>query len=454
MLILTESRPSRWVSRLIADLRQRGVPFAPAGDPGNLRLDLRPAPVREPAAPEGIERWCFIIGDERGGVPAFGEALRGEESVEVRLLAQRGAELRELRYGRFPYASRYARTMDRIAEQCSLWIEQELRTPLPFSQLPVSAPTRKPAARIHPLERLGFLAREARRFWHHALRYLFEQVRWDVAVTKSSIEAFLSEPNDAWLHWVGRTDREFLADPFLTRSDDGSPRLLCETLDGTLPRIVAIDLDDRFAERQPLTLGEGPASYPYVFEVDGELWLTPEQHRRTRLDAYRLQGANTCAATLLLDGVAVVDPTIVRHDGLWWLFYTDQRSGPNYALHVCWAEHPRGPWRPHARNPVKIDIAGARPAGNFFMRDGLLHRPAQDCTERYGHAITIQRIDVLTPEAFAETCVARIDASVARRKGAIGVHTLSHGHGWVALDAQFARWSLSKPLQILRGHLA
>jgi hypothetical protein len=103
---------------------------------------------------------------------------------------------------------------------------------------------------------------------------------------------------------------------------------------------------------------------------------------------------------------------------------------------------------------VKIDIAGARPAGNFFMRDGLLHRPAQDCTERYGHAITIQRIDVLTPEAFAETCVARIDASVARRKGAIGVHTLSHGHGWVALDAQFARWSLSKPLQILRGHLA
>jgi hypothetical protein len=46
-----------------------------------------------------------------------------------------------------------------------------------------------------------------------------------------------------------------------------------------------------------------------------------------------------------------------------------------------------GPWIPHARWPVKIDIRGARPAGMMFNLDGRLFRPAQDCAETYGAGI-------------------------------------------------------------------
>lgn len=238
------------------------------------------------------------------------------------------------------------------------------------------------------------------------------------------------------------------ADPFLAERSDGRPQLLCETLNGITPGIVAIDLDNRFGERTPILEGNGPASYPYVFDVDGESWLIPESAARCRLDAYRLAGSETDLAELMLDGVAAVDPTIVEYAGRWWLFCTDHRRGPNYALRIYWSEHPRGPWHAHANNPVKIDIAGARPGGTPFVRNGTLYRPAQDCTARYGHAIAIQRIDVLTPERFRESRVAKIDAAMLNRKGAIGVHTLSFGHDWVAVDAQFVRWSLRKPLHL------
>lgn len=396
----------------------------------------------------------LVVGDERYGIPAFGEAVRGAEHVDVRLVARHGDELRELRFGRFPYASRHRRTIERIQTMTRAWIEEEEEhASRDLSVLPLWTPP-PPARSRRTRDALLFLVQEARRFAHHALRFLFEEVRWDVAVSNTSVERFLQAPRNAWLHWLARDRSEFLADPFVARAENGGTRVLCETMDGSWPSIVEIDLNDRFGARRPVLPHPGPASYPYVFDVDGEQWLVPEQHRRRSIHAYRLNGLCEPLEAPIHTGIAAVDPTVVEHDGRWWLFCADEDDGPNYALRIFWAKHPRGPWTPHARNPAKIDVRGARPAGNFFLRDGRLHRPAQDCSARYGGALVIHRIDVLTPQAFEETPVARIEASMLARNGAVGVHTLSHGEGWVAIDAQFTHWSLCKPLRILRGERA
>ncbi len=486
ILVLVDAKPPRWVAWAVQRLRTSGIEASIEREPeraegpcaqivrtfggaalrtasvedapdtpalqATLCIDLRAAAAgcTRPLAPE---TWYFEFGKGRDGLPAFDDALSANQSVEVRLVARRGVERRELRYGRFPYASRYARTLDRIFAECLGWLEQEIVNAQSRGGATVLAPSPMPRARISAIDLLSFLAFELRRFTHHAWRYLFEEVRWDVAVTNMSLDRFISDPRAAWLHWVARDGREFLADPFLTAGEDGSAVLLCETQNDSRTSIVSIDLDDRFGERRPLLDGHGPASYPYVFHVDGQPWLLPEQTSRGRVEAYRLDGTQTDAASLVLEGIAAADPTIVQHEGRWWLFCTDQRRGPNYALRLYWSDSPRGPWHAHLRNPAKIDVAGARPGGTPFVRDGVLYRPAQDCTGRYGHAIAIHRVDVLTPERFEEACVARIDASMLQRKGPIGVHTLSHGHGWVAIDAQFARWSLRKPLFLLKGHL-
>lgn len=450
LAVIVEPRPQRWVWEMLEALRRCDVEVWTTRRPptGIRTLDLRTAHSRgrAPAA----AGWHLEIGGERGGVAAFDEAASNGESVSVLLVAHGESRTAIVRQGLFPYASRYGRTMSRITAQCARWIQQELLAP---AMLENAQPWSRPRvhARLTLRERAAFVFAEASRMAVHAVRYAFEESRWDIAVTKGAIEEFLRDPKAAWLHWVARDDREFLADPFVMRADDGGTRLLCETFDGAAATIVSIDLDDRFGPRTPLLPEGGPASYPFVFEVDGQTWMAPERHATRTVSAYHLNGKVVPLPDPLHQGFAAVDPTIVKHDGLWWLFCTDQDDAPNYALRIFWANDPRGPWHGHARNPVKIDIGGARPAGNFFVRDGALYRPAQDCRGRYGRAIVIQRIDVLTTDDFAETTVGRVEAEMLRRKGAVGVHTLSHGHGWIALDAQFTRWSWRKPWRLLRS---
>lgn len=437
---------------MIAALRARGVNAITITSPQDVGdrvcLDLRSAVARAKSPAIAQDVWLLELGEERGGVPAFGEAIRGASSVDVRLVSAQAAQARLLRFGRFPYAATHARTVERILEQSTAWIREELNGGF------VAPASREPAPRAR-LSRIGigarlmFHAQETMRLIRHAVRYLFEEARWDVAVANTSVESFLADPSRAWLHWIAKDQHEFLADPFLICTEPNRPRVLCETLDGHQTTIVSIDVDAPLGARQSLLRSEYNASYPYAFEVNGETWVAPEQHRHDRIDVYHVNGSVRKIASWDL-GISAVDPSIVEYAGLWWLFCTDQNDGPHHALRIYWSERPEGPWHPHARNPAKIDVAGARPAGKFFVRDGTLYRPAQDCTARYGSALSIQRIDVLTPERFEETCIARIDASMLRRKGAVGIHTLSYGAGWVAVDAQFVRLSLRKPLRLLR----
>ncbi len=455
LAVLVPARPSDRVDRILATLRVRGIDAAaiaaPADAENRICLDLRDAAVRAQSRPPANDVWSLEIGGERGGIPAFTEAISGASSVEVRFVCVRDGRSMLLRFGRFPYAATHGRTIERILEQCTAWIREELCGEESAGQ-PESYEPRASLKRVGIIDWLKFYSHESIRLVRHAVRYLFEEACWDVAVANTSVEDFLTNPSRTWLHWIAKDRREFLADPFLVCTEPNQPRVLCETRDGSRTTIVSIDVDAPLGARHALLSGEHNASYPYAFEVNGETWVAPEQHRSERLDVYHVNGSVTKVASWDL-GIAAVDPSIVEYDGLWWLFCTDQNDGPHHALRVYWSESPLGPWRPHARNPAKIDVAGARPAGTFFVRDGVLYRPAQDCAARYGCAVTVQRIDVLTPQRFEETCVARIDASMLRRRGAVGVHTLSHGSGWVALDAQFVRFSLRKPLRLLRERI-
>ena len=101
-------------------------------------------------------------------------------------------------------------------------------------------------------------------------------------------------------------------------------------------------------------------------------------------------------------------------------------------LHLFHADSPLGPWRPHRRNPVKSDVRSSRPAGSLFEWQGSLCRPAQDCSRRYGYAISVNRILRIDTEEYREVEVSRIlpgwDDSV------LGVHTLNMIDGLTMMD--------------------
>ena len=106
----------------------------------------------------------------------------------------------------------------------------------------------------------------------------------------------------------------------------------------------------------------------------------------------------------LLSGLELGDATITQHNGLYYLFgaWRDGAGGYSDTLAIFYAEDLMGPWLPHESNPVLIDRASARPAGNFVTMNGKLWRPVQDCTDGYGTGLGLAEVIELTPTTFRQ----------------------------------------------------
>ena len=177
-------------------------------------------------------------------------------------------------------------------------------------------------------------------------------------------------------------------------------------------------------------------SWPFIFEHEGTLYMTPETWAEDRVELWRCRTFpdDWVLERVLIDGLKMSDPTIHRQDGKWWLFgaVSTRRREANDELHVFTSHALDGAWRPHPANPVVSDCRRARPAGRLFFRDGALIRPGQDCGGRYGRAITLNRVERLDPCSYAETTLGRIDG--AWLPGNLGSHTLNEAGGLEFLD--------------------
>lgn len=142
--------------------------------------------------------------------------------------------------------------------------------------------------------------------------------------------------------------------------------------------------------------------------------MIPESCSAGRVDLFRATAfpGGWVKEVALIDGVTASDATLIERDGLWWLFATVRDGGGSFsdALHLWSAPDFRGPWTPHPRNPVLIDIASARPAGEMIIRDGQLLRPVQDCRLGYGKALGIARVTQLDGDGFAQEVESIIEA--------------------------------------------
>ena len=191
-------------------------------------------------------------------------------------------------------------------------------------------------------------------------------------------------------------------------------------------------------------------SYPFVVRC-GDVWYCiPESARSGGVDLYAWDVATRSwkIKRRLIDNVAILDATLFRQEGSWYLFGT-LRGEESYAkLRIWWATALDGKWQMHERNPAKIDIRSARPAGPLFELGGRWYRPAQDCVEGYGRAVTINRIEVLTPSEFVETTISSVRPDP---KGPYpdGLHTLAVYGDVVLVDGK--RESFSMRLLLMKA---
>ena len=231
----------------------------------------------------------------------------------------------------------------------------------------------------------------------------------------------------------------FWADPFVIRRD-GRTVIVFEEMPEDKPqgRIAVIEIDDDGRAGPPRVVLERDhhLSYPFLMEFNDSLFMVPESADAEKVEAFRCVSFPDQweSHAVLLNGVRAYDPTLIEHDGRWWMFVTIQHNGntTDDELHLYYASDPFGQWVAHPANPICLDVRCARPAGALFRQNGQLFRPAQDCSVRYGYAISIQRVIRMDTTAYEEETVQRILPDWA--EDAQGTHTVNQADGITVYD--------------------
>jgi hypothetical protein len=254
--------------------------------------------------------------------------------------------------------------------------------------------------------------------------------KWNIGIAPMPIAelAHIEYPRD--VRWLDETDDDrYRADPFGV-TIDGRSWVFAENFDfnSGVGTIEALPVEDGrwFGKPVPALDLRGHLSYPFVFAIGGQAYCIPETLENNEIALYRAVDfpAKWQKEATLVQGFAGVDATPLFSRGRWWLFTTENVEPRHHRLHVFYSDELRGPYSPHALNPVKVDPRSAGGAGTPFFVDDAVYRPAQDCSRGYGGAVVINRIITLTPKAFAEETVARLDPRAGDRYR-LGIHTIS-----------------------------
>jgi hypothetical protein len=445
-----------WTAPPAAVARVAGAALAPAalsgasaavgpaaGDGGlhgaDLVVDLTGADVAADA-PHGV--WSLRLGVSDDRTAPFGrEIAAGADTFEIALVRRRGAQRELLRAGRFGVTKWYGSTLRLALAEAAGWpatlAGALLRGETPPALGEDPAPARAP---LTGLERVRFAAALAHRLGAAVADNFSEVVEWNVGFVEGGPRALLSGES-LNVRWLPRPDPlTFIADPFVVERD-GVRVLFVEQFDYDRNRgvIEALTLDERGGVVKRARAIDLPThlSYPYPVEFGGELYLMPESCAALEVALYRcLRFPDVWErARAIFPDCDLVDTTVFEHDGRWWAFGTRWTRGANLALHAFHAETPFGPWSPHALNPIVVDVSCARPAGQPFVLDGALYRAGQDCTRSYGCGVALARVDELSPTAYRETVVRRLDARRFARYSD-GIHTVSFSRDLVIVDGK------------------
>jgi hypothetical protein len=287
---------------------------------------------------------------------------------------------------------------------------------------PISAVVRRAITRATAVEQ-----------WGLAFRFV------DIEPWTGSLEGFhrLRPPHDG-----------FWADPFPVQRD-GRNYIFFEELPGPRERghISVIEVDRQGRASQPTVVLERDyhLSYPFLVEDGGELYMIPESYGNGTIEIYRCVEfpGKWRRERVLLDGLLAVDATVHHDDGRWWMFANVAADGAevNDELHVFTSDKLLGDWKPLAKNPVKSDVRGSRPAGKLFTQGGRLYRPSQVCAPIYGAGIALQRVTRLD-ENYEEQEERRILPAPGER--VLGLHTINRCGDLSVTDA-FMRRSRLRP---------
>jgi len=265
--------------------------------------------------------------------------------------------------------------------------------------------------------------------------------QWNVGLTRIDFDKLkssgeLSEP----LSWLPLNDPlRFYADPFLYTDREGHIHVFFEDFHygdqyGKIS-VAKLDHDFQPISKQILLDTGSHLSYPNIIVDQEKVFMLPENSKHGVVHYYEYDAKNLRLHNpeTIFRKLPLLDSTILFHDNKYWLFATHRGSDSNNQLHIYHAPHWTGPYTAHKGNPVKNNLVGTRPAGQFITHKGKIYRPTQNCGQYYGKSIIINEIKVLNENEFVEEPVFEVKPP-KNTKYNFAIHTINFSGDVIVID--------------------
>ncbi|MDR2408616.1 MAG: hypothetical protein LBE13_10975 [Bacteroidales bacterium] len=269
-------------------------------------------------------------------------------------------------------------------------------------------------------------------------KYLHEN--WNIGFVSTGIKDVLN--SDSWdISWLNHDYRDrFFADPFILEANDKNIIVLAEEFyyPDYKGRIVKLTIGREsffLMKNEPVLDLETHLSFPAIFRHNNKIWIYPENSAAGKLVLYQFDVMNNkVIPASVLSAEPLTDAVITELFGEPYLFTTRLPDDSGFILSIYKSEQ----WNGHFEllQTVEFGEKIARNAGNIFELDGMILRPAQDCSKGYGKGLVLQ---IINQENGSFLFIEYKRFYPASKKYNSGLHTFnfSENHDIIAVDGCF-----------------
>jgi hypothetical protein len=196
---------------------------------------------------------------------------------------------------------------------------------------------------------------------------------------------------------------------------------------------------------------QGHKSYPQIVSNDGKNYLFPEVSSTNSPVLIEIDSSGFPTTNRVYLGNQQdsrhVDGTLFKINNYWYLF-SGNREKSHQQLDLYYSDNLFGEFYLHPKSPISLDPRNSRMAGPIFEYSGRIYRFSQDCSEKYGSRININRINQISISEYQENLVGSLQI-----EDAIGPHSLLVEGGKIWIDLYKESFDIKAGLRRLKSKI-
>lgn len=258
--------------------------------------------------------------------------------------------------------------------------------------------------------------------------------KWTIAYRPRVNQATLIDNTNAPFRKITNSWRYWRADPFLIEHE-GKTWLFAELYD-RIKRKGVLGCRELIGGKWRIILDEPfHLSYPFVFEHNGAYYMIPESFKSGKILLYKANSfPYSWELVQQLKEMSAVDSTLLQTPSGQYLLTVHVVNSIGTLTLVPIAND--GSLQPACTVSTPQDC-NCRPAGKAFIKNGMLIRPAQDCSKGYGYGLNFTHITKISNNHFEETLLLKVlpkDIRICRVSNPQGIHTYNCSSQYEVID--------------------